>query len=988
MARKTKRRVARIQDSPKGVKRVGVGRPKSVRTAKVGQTVATGVPAPIAGKKTTQLRKVPVAQARKQVGEENLRINPREAKSRATRPKLPPRGASGTGTLTGGAKPIFSPAQQQEVDIVRAREALQDDFSAGRITDKTFASELQLLEDQRPEFALPGSREFRERQSESATNVSGLGTATKIDRRAEPGAPLGPGAGAQGIPGDLGFNEEAILRRSFGEAGASTFGLNVLTDQDEILKRLQEEADRSVNDSTMERDPQTGELVERGILRQNTVNRAKAILSGEFTSKQDRERQQAEFDIQQNERIRVDEARQRDQQRRETTFDTGDLAGFGAGALDLPPEAQFLSPAFQSVLDSIALSSQQSAQSTQALLQGGVIDVNGQPVSVEGVSNIYDNVDRKFAELESGYINMQGNIQGMIDRVEENNQKMISRNQGAEENRLAWEGQKLTREKRNNKTKAVESRIAALALRGRIQSDSGMREVEEVRFKYEQQINNIQIEIGVQKTELGAKYTGLYVESTNSYLLNSANNLKDTMSSLERIAGQSLASTQAKANSNISIITEFVRSQETNRKEYRKELNAHIQKAEDEIANSKNADTTQRNALWDRLFQQRAQDGNLNPGFTQGILDDLQALGEDISGIDASSMTESQANELQRRVEKRKADSGRKPLGKQVEDLKDLEDAMDLIAIAEKDLKQFAGVGGPIGGMTAIGDIDPGFVGSIGKFFADVVTGFGAGEAFEKQREATAAFNIVKQIIGKGLEDGVLRKEDEVKYAQILPNLRDSDRIRNAKLTRIKEVMNAQKRNQLETMRRNGFNTSGYEYDSDGKPFDLIEGSDNGYYRDDEAQDVMQKLESNEPLSFDTGTKFLNTLAIAHSRHEGFGTPNAVTITKGNNPGALKFHPSNERFGSKRGKNNFAMFPDIESGYRALMSDLNAKISGGSAHIDYSKDPTLLTYVKIYAPATDGNNPTAYSRRLVNALNDEGYDVNINTPLTILSRFI
>jgi len=127
---------------------------------------------------------------------------------------------------------------------------------------------------------------------------------------------------------------------------------------------------------------------------------------------------------------------------------------------------------------------------------------------------------------------------------------------------------------------------------------------------------------------------------------------------------------------------------------------------------------------------------------------------------------------------------------------------------------------------------------------------------------------------------------------------------------------------------------------------------------------------------------------MAHIKHEGFGTPNAKTITAGNNPGALRWHPAQAQFGGEKGPKNFTIFPDVESGYRALVADLRAKVTGGSAHIDYSKDPTLLDYISVYAPAGDSNNPTAYSKAIVADLKSAGYEVNLNTPLTQLSSYI
>lgn len=48
---------------------------------------------------------------------------------------------------------------------------------------------------------------------------------------------------------------------------------------------------------------------------------------------------------------------------------------------------------------------------------------------------------------------------------------------------------------------------------------------------------------------------------------------------------------------------------------------------------------------------------------------------------------------------------------------------------------------------------------------------------------------VVKQIVGKALEGGVLRKEDEVKYAKILPKLGDSDAVAQNKINQLYELI-------------------------------------------------------------------------------------------------------------------------------------------------------------------------------------------------------
>lgn len=51
-----------------------------------------------------------------------------------------------------------------------------------------------------------------------------------------------------------------------------------------------------------------------------------------------------------------------------------------------------------------------------------------------------------------------------------------------------------------------------------------------------------------------------------------------------------------------------------------------------------------------------------------------------------------------------------------------------------------------------------------------------------KAQTLQSQIGIAKQIVGKALEGGVLRKEDEIKYAKILPKMGDTDAVAQYKI--------------------------------------------------------------------------------------------------------------------------------------------------------------------------------------------------------------
>jgi len=66
--------------------------------------------------------------------------------------------------------------------------------------------------------------------------------------------------------------------------------------------------------------------------------------------------------------------------------------------------------------------------------------------------------------------------------------------------------------------------------------------------------------------------------------------------------------------------------------------------------------------------------------------------------------------------------------------------------------------------------------------------------------------NSTKQIVGKYLEGGVLRAEDEVKYEKILPKLSDTPDVAKEKLANVKRLVQSKIKAQQETLSAAGYN--------------------------------------------------------------------------------------------------------------------------------------------------------------------------------------
>jgi len=73
-------------------------------------------------------------------------------------------------------------------------------------------------------------------------------------------------------------------------------------------------------------------------------------------------------------------------------------------------------------------------------------------------------------------------------------------------------------------------------------------------------------------------------------------------------------------------------------------------------------------------------------------------------------------------------------------------------------------------------------------------------------QQAKATIQLVKQIIGKGLEGGVLRKEDEDKYENILPKLGDTEGTAQDKIKTLNDVLNNKYNTLISTYEAGGYN--------------------------------------------------------------------------------------------------------------------------------------------------------------------------------------
>ena len=103
----------------------------------------------------------------------------------------------------------------------------------------------------------------------------------------------------------------------------------------------------------------------------------------------------------------------------------------------------------------------------------------------------------------------------------------------------------------------------------------------------------------------------------------------------------------------------------------------------------------------------------------------------------------------------------------------------------------------------------------IGAAVPNAITEFTGWGSDAKQKQAV--IDRVRQVIGKALEAGVLRKEDEAKYAKILPTIGDTPQNVAAKLDGLEKAIQQRQQRKIDALDSAGYDTSKFKAPSGAK---------------------------------------------------------------------------------------------------------------------------------------------------------------------------
>ncbi len=206
-------------------------------------------------------------------------------------------------------------------------------------------------------------------------------------------------------------------------------------------------------------------------------------------------------------------------------------AGAAAAFANLPPEYAFLGPLFQQQQDTINNAINSNKNQTESQFNAN--------------DAAYGSVADSIAEMKAGYAESNAAIQDILKDVKEDNEKSISEQESAARQRATWTENQMERQAAKQKAQAHDSMVAQIALSGGFAQDAGLAAVAASDAEFDNRIDDMRTELGVQNTELSAKFTAMYVENRNNYANNTITNVKDLKANLERLSMQGNQNTVA-----------------------------------------------------------------------------------------------------------------------------------------------------------------------------------------------------------------------------------------------------------------------------------------------------------------------------------------------------------------------------------------------------------------------------------------------------------
>lgn len=259
--------------------------------------------------------------------------------------------------------------------------------------------------------------------------------------------------------------------------------------------------------------------------------------------------------------------------------------------------------------------------------------------TMEGVQSSRQRAASVLSGLERTITETKDEMKGILGQVRSLQQESLLKQKEAEEQRLAWEAAKRERELRKKQTADIEGRINELGFKGGFGSGNGLKAIREADQEWEDAITEVQQVAGQQRLDLLAKFTTLWNQTEETYLLGMQEALNTYKSDLKGLAltalgmEESFESREQKALETLSTNVTDLRMERA--KELLSGAKEARQIARDERTFQATEAERQRNDAW-QMFN-FAFGSSTDPGLRSKAVAAMSKAGYDLSGIDLSA---------------------------------------------------------------------------------------------------------------------------------------------------------------------------------------------------------------------------------------------------------------------------------------------------------------------------------------------------------------
>lgn len=269
-------------------------------------------------------------------------------------------------------------------------------------------------------------------------------------------------------------------------------------------------------------------------------------------------------------------------------------------------------------------------------------------IRIEGARERDEDFQDYLDRWQQDYKQAYDATQKILDDTRRRTEDQIAKKQKLEEQKLQWQKNEELRDLKREEMDAVEQKIFDLAMSGGFASGNGIKAIREAEFAYKLAAIDLKLQFQTKETEISTKYTDKYIEIQNQYQIDSDENLKEYKSELQRLQGQSYASTQAREEAEEKAETDWMIKQEEVNVQRANAIREEAAKMKEDAREDEEAEEERRQQAWENLVDTFEK---TNPGsqLRDIAIKNAEIAGVDISGIDPNEALpiESSAKQLQ-----------------------------------------------------------------------------------------------------------------------------------------------------------------------------------------------------------------------------------------------------------------------------------------------------------------------------------------------------